>query len=435
MEYLIKRAVKGRVLFLIISLGFGLFQSITVSAKDIENPPEPIGERQNYSPIVLLHGFSGWGRDEALDFNYWGGIVDVQEHLKEHDFQTFTTASGPFSSSWDRACEIFAQVKGGVVDYGKVHSDNHGHARFGKTFEGFYPQWGELNSETNSINKVHFIAHSQGGLDARILSQLLSQGHLEEQQGLASAEDSLSTLFAGNNDWVHSVTTLSSPHDGTTLSSSVFRLLPNHQEILTYVSSRWSAMGLPAYDWKLGQWGLERGEEEDYDVFVERTASSRFWRATRDNAAWYLSPEGAREMNTWVNAQPNIFYFSYGSQQTSEAWFSEDHEPDIGMFLIFRPFAKWMGEYTQDSPNRVIIDQSWFANDGIVNTISMNGPKNNSHDRIVEYDGKPIRGVWNDMGILQGMDHFDYLGQFNADFSDPRPFFDSLANYVGALPE
>ncbi|OUS41194.1 hypothetical protein A9R00_02155 [Oleispira antarctica] len=427
--------VKIKLTLLTFCLCFGSLQSVNVNAKDIQGPPDPIGPRQNHSPIILLHGFTGWGRDEALDFNYWGGIVDVQEHLKEHNFQVFTTASGPISSSWDRACEIYAQIKGGTVDYGKAHSENHGHDRFGKTFAGYYPEWGELDRESKTIKKVHLIAHSQGGLDSRIMIQLLNKGHLAEQKSLAMNKDDLSPLFRGNNDWVHSVTTLSTPHDGTTLASSVFRILPNHQEVLTYLSSTWSAFGLPAYDWKLSQWGLERGEEEEYDDFTQRVQNSHFWRATRDNAGWYLSPEGARETNEWVKAQPNVYYFSYGSQQTSEAWFSDDHEPDIGMFAIFRPFAKWMGEYTQDSPNRVIIDKAWFANDGIVNTISMDGPKNNSTDQIVAYGGEPMLGVWNDMGVMQGWDHFDYLGQFNSDYGDPRPFFDKLAHFVGALPE
>ena len=407
--------------------------SFTTSAQIIDEPHSAIGPRQNHSPIFLLHGFTGWSREEALGFNYWGGLVDVQEHLKEHDYQVFTTASGPVSSSWDRACEIFAQIKGGRVDYGEAHSNNHGHDRFGKTFEGFYPEWGTFNNETKHINKVHLIAHSQGGLDSRILTQLLNKGYAEEQA--TTAVENLSTLFSGGHDWVHSVTTLSSPHDGTTLSSSVYRVLPNHQQVLTYVSSMWSGLGLPAYDWKLAQWGLERGEDEEYDDFQLRVEDSQFWRTTRDNASWSLSPEGARETNAWVKAQPNVYYFSYSTQQTSESWFSDKHVPDMGMFAIFRPFAKWMGSYIQDSPNRVIINKSWFANDGVVNTVSMDGPKNNSDDRIVEYRGKPERGVWNDMGILQGWDHFDYLGQFNSDFSDPRPFFDRLANYVSALPE
>jgi len=422
---------KCSVLLFLLSL----FSPLNANSKNIESPPSPIGERQNNLPIFLLHGFSGWGREEALEFNYWGGLVDVQEHLKEHDYQTFTTASGPFSSSWDRACEIFAQIKGGVVDYGKAHSDNYGHDQFGKSFPGFYPEWGTINRETNKINKIHLIAHSQGGLDSRILVQLLNQGHQEEQKMQPYQKEVLSPLFKGNNDWVHSVTTLSTPHDGTTLASSVFRIFPNHQQLTTYISSMWSALGLPAYDWKLSQWGLERGENEGYSEFMVRVEDSQFWRVTRDNASWYLSPEGARETNTWVNAQPNVYYFSYGSQQTSESWFNDNHEPDIGMFALFHPFAKWMGEYTQDSPNRVLIDKSWFASDGIVNTISMDGPKSNSKDRIVEYNGVPIRGVWNDMGILKGWDHFDYLGQFNSDYSDPRPFFDKLANYLGALPE
>lgn len=410
-----------------------IIYSSNVTAQNIEEPHSAIGPRQNQAPLFLLHGFTGWGRDEALSFNYWGGLVDVQEYLRAHEFRTFTTASGPVSSSWDRACEIFAQIKGGVVDYGEAHSRNHGHLRFGRSFEGFYPQWGTFDSETELMNKVHLIGHSQGGLDARILVQLLNQGH-EEEQAVTSGEN-ISPLFKGGHDWVHSVTTLSTPHDGSTLANTAFRILPNHQQVLTYVSSMWSALGLPAYDWKLAQWGLERGEEEDYAAFQLRVESSQFWRTTRDNAAWTLSPEGAREANAWVKAQPNVYYFSYASQQTSESWFSDEHVPDIGMFAIFRPFAKWMGEYTQDSANRVIIDKSWFANDGIVNTISMNGPKINSADRIVEYHGTPERGVWNDMGVLQGWDHFDYLGQFNSDFSDPRPFFDKLANYIGALPD
>src|SRR5210317_632181 len=32
----------------------------------------------NRYPIVLLHGFTGWGRDEMAGFKYWGGITDLQ---------------------------------------------------------------------------------------------------------------------------------------------------------------------------------------------------------------------------------------------------------------------------------------------------------------------------------------------------------------------
>ncbi len=65
----------------------GLFYSLTTSAQIIDEPHSAIGPRQNHSPIFLLHGFTGWGREEALGFNYWGGLVDVQEHLKKHDYR------------------------------------------------------------------------------------------------------------------------------------------------------------------------------------------------------------------------------------------------------------------------------------------------------------------------------------------------------------
>ena len=401
-------------------------------AIDIEEPRQPIGSRINNAPIILMHGFSGWGRDEAFGFNYFGGLTDIQTHLRERKYSTFTTASGPISSSWDRACEIFAQIKGGRVDYGKAHAEKHDHERFGRRYRGYYPQWGDTDTKNRKTLKVHLVGHSQGGLDARIMTHLLAMGDLEEIE--ATPVNEISPLFTGNHDWVLSVTTLSTPHDGTTLTSNVFRILPNYQYLTAFISSSWSAIGLPAYDWKLNQWGLERGKDEGFFDFTDRIVKSRFWRSSRDSAAWILGPEGARETNQWVKIQPNIFYFSYSSQQTSESWFSDHHTPDLGMFHLFRPFSKWMGSHTQDSSNRVIIDNRWFPNDGVVNTISMSGPKIGSTDSIIEYDKRPVLGAWNHMGILNGWDHFDYLGLFNNDFSDPRPFFGKLANYLGALP-
>ena len=33
---------------------------------------------QNQHPIVLIHGFFGWGKDEMGDNRYWGGKKDIQ---------------------------------------------------------------------------------------------------------------------------------------------------------------------------------------------------------------------------------------------------------------------------------------------------------------------------------------------------------------------
>eukprot|EP00961_Rhodomonas_salina_P257943 3486195-Rhodomonas_salina.1 len=53
---------------------------------------------------------------------------------------------------WDRAIELFYQLKGGTVDYGAKHSKHFGHDRWGRsilqtacppeiTFPGLYPEW------------------------------------------------------------------------------------------------------------------------------------------------------------------------------------------------------------------------------------------------------------------------------------------------------
>ena len=39
----------------------------------------------NRPPIILMHGFMGWGRDEMNNYYYWGGTTDLEEFLSSHD--------------------------------------------------------------------------------------------------------------------------------------------------------------------------------------------------------------------------------------------------------------------------------------------------------------------------------------------------------------
>ena len=34
----------------------------------------------NSHPIILMHGFMGWGRDEMAGYYYWGGFTDLEEY-------------------------------------------------------------------------------------------------------------------------------------------------------------------------------------------------------------------------------------------------------------------------------------------------------------------------------------------------------------------
>ncbi len=37
---------------------------------------------QNKNPIVLIHGFFGWGNEELGEYKYWGGKKDIQKMLE-----------------------------------------------------------------------------------------------------------------------------------------------------------------------------------------------------------------------------------------------------------------------------------------------------------------------------------------------------------------
>lgn len=387
-----------------IFLSCAIFLSVFWAAQPLAAAAQKKGNRY---PIVLCHGNAGWGRDEMLGYRYWGGLVDLQKKMNDAGYLTYTSAVGPFSSNWDRACELYAYIKGGTVDYGKAHSETYGHARYGRTFPGLYPEWG---AETDGkINKVHLIAHSQGGQNTRMLIQLLEEGSEEEQE---AAPSDLSPLFEGGKSWVASLTTLAAPHDGTTLADvDIYKL----KDFATYtISAAAAAVGKgkePVFDFKLDQWGLKRERGECYAHYANRVFNSSIWNDDiRDFSFWDLSTAGASAENAWVTAKDDVYYFSYAACATKR-------EPltgrQVGQPLVMNPVlfppAAVIGRFTRSGEEEPDIDRSWWPSDGIVNTVSASGPKINSTDEIVDFGGTPEIGKWNYMGI-QNMDHMAVVG-------------------------
>src|SRR5471030_128850 len=210
----------------------------------------------NESPIVLVHGMCGWGRDEFFGqkFRYWGGAKgDVQEHLKAQGYETFTASMGPIYSNWDRACELYTYLVGGVVDYGAVHSARYGHTRYGRSYPGVYPQWSETD-------KLHLIGHSMGGPTSRTLIQLLEHGDPDEAGFKPGPREAPSSdLFNGGKHWVHSLTSIAGVHNGTLTADDVELFPVFIKDFLFGVAALAGAASTePIYDFNLPQWGLER---------------------------------------------------------------------------------------------------------------------------------------------------------------------------------
>lgn len=360
---------------------------------------------QNSYPVILVHGFAGWGRDEMLGFKYWGAIQgDLQEQLVAQGYTVYTASIGPFSSNWDRACELYAQIKGGTVDYGANHAAKHGHDRYGRNYTGLYPEWG--NTVNGAVNKVHLLGHSMGGQTIRMLAQMLEKG----TTGAPVEEDSSSsTLFEGGHSWVHSITTVATPNQGTTLADGISKIGDTVKDLLITVLNVVGIAGDEAsliYDAQLEQWGItDKQDGESLSTYLKRVfSSSIFDEGFEDVCLYSLSTTGAKEESTWVETLSNVYYYSYATIDTFETrdWLLRKISyPNVLTMLLPLDVTSIFigGRYTVDTLG---FSTDWQPNDGVVNTVSQ------SQDyvgELVSFSGTSQIGKWNSMTQLSGMDH------------------------------
>ncbi len=366
-------------------------------------------ENKSPYPIVLVHGFSGWGRDELLGYKYWGGFVlDIEEYLKSKGFVVISSSVGAISSNHDRACELFYQLKGGQVDYGMQHAQTYGHQRFGKSFDALYPEW-------DQTHPIHLIGHSMGGQTCRMLVELLEQDYFGK--GTTGA-------------WIKSVTTISTPHNGTTLATMVQGLSGGLAEeivagFLGITGSNWRV-----YDFDMEHWNIKPLEGESMKDYLHRIDVGI--GDTKDISMYDLLPEGALVLNARIRTCPTIYYFSYATEETKVILANPGyHWPKASMNPIFWAYAHYMGHYQGSAVKPC---DEWWQNDGIVNTISMQGPHN---AKIQAFDGTPKAGVWNYMGVLSNMDHGKVIGHYRELILGKvwmKKFYEDLATMLVELP-
>jgi triacylglycerol lipase len=391
---------------------------------------------ENDHPIVLLHGFTGWGPEEMGGFLYWGGNNSIAHMLEEAGHETYTGVVGPVASNWDRACELYAYIRGGRVDYGAVHAETHGHERYGRTFQGLIPDWGEPGRN----QKVHLVGHSQGGQTSRVLTHLLKYGDPAEQKA-TPAEDT-SPLFRGGHNWVYSVTTLATPHDGTPLVTFIDEYAPFIVDLVLRMAQfnsnsvakkeRKNGTSGHMYDFKLDQWDLARMADEPLKEYVRRVSNSDVWK-TMDISVRDLSPEGALLLNQRFPVVDDVYYFSWSTKATYASPITGKHLPKPSMFPAFWWPATSIGRFTQSTP--ISIDDRWWPNDGLVSTVSSRGPTLGTDDPLIDWvEGTPLLpGRWHHMGVMEDWDHMDIVGQ-GILVKEFRSFYEQLGHMLQTLP-
>lgn len=393
----------------------------------------------NDYPIVLLHGVAGWGREELGGVKYWGGLYgDLQEDMKARvaNSKVFTVAMGPLSSNWDRTCEAFAQIKGEVVDYGIKHASDFKINRFGRDYTKtpLYREWGEINTETGLVNKVHLIGHSMGGIDSRLLTHFLNNG------APLGNDEGDSVLFSGGNDWIASVTTLATPHDGAPAAL----LLSRFTSLITGIVG-FAAGGLggqlgssddPLYDFKLDQFNVTRNEGERFDKYFGRVKSSSLFDENNKNTAlWSLNPDGALELNKWVKCVENVHYFSIAASSTYSNFFTDrKHVPNPTQVIVLWPFSFYTGSLErQGSSTKMAITREWWENDGVVSTNTADGPTRCPTCITVAYDGRSLdnqKGKFLYLGKKAGWDHLDITGLGERNIKD---FYEDIQDWTLGL--
>ncbi|EOP79331.1 hypothetical protein IGM_06310 [Bacillus cereus HuB4-4] len=377
-------------------------------------------------PIILIHGLAGWGRDEVPGFRYWGGFKDIEAHLKQQGYQTYTAAVGPFSSNWDRAAELYAYIKGGTVDYGAAHAKEHGHDRYGRTYPGVYPQWSEQQ-------KVNLIGHSMGGQTERVLLQLLKEGHPKEKEYTKTHPgEKISPLFEGNKSWVRSVTSVATGHNGSSFTDQEDIISFFKTFVLKIASLSGSNPETFGYDFKLDQWGLKRKQGESFSQYANRVFQSPVWK-TKDTSVNDLTTFGAKELNQWVKTFDDVYYFSYTGNATYPSAITGHALPVITMNPLFYGPSLFIGQYTRNN-QEPFITKAWWPNDGMVSVVSSQYPFGHLNQ---PFTGTAQKGVWNYTSTKQNWDHIDFIGidlESSLGIRDIYSFYTELSNNINHLP-
>jgi len=429
---------RGLSLLLVLLLTLSLMSAAAFASEDVRSGAD-------YT-TVFVHGLMGWGDDDGLTeyFSAWGwGAGNLPDYLTGLGYDVAVASVGPFSSAWDRCCELFAQLTGTRVDYGQAHADSitaefaakgidMTHDRYGRTYAGnsLISGWGPVYEGGKVTgwydSKINLVGHSFGGPTSVMFLQLLAEGNAEEiawgkaQAGLYGGDwhDYVSPLFWGDYEGeklIHSVTSLAGVLNGTTFISANDGAMGVLRSICGLLANTAGVTDLcRLYDPQLEQFGLTA--VEDAEGVFSLLYQSGFINGT-DNALYDLTIEGTNRLKQGWTTYDSVYYFSYAGDKTCQATVNgtQVQLPDADMWAILLPFAGKMGTYV--NPDETVLDvngcaagyadASWQANDGMVNTISARYPLGAAH---TAYDANHIvPGTWL-VHEDEDYDHFEFIG-------------------------
>ncbi len=394
-----------------------LFAVMLASCLSVVSFAEKESEAENSYPFVLVHGLGGWGQyDEITEiYPYWGagagmseGEGNFTEFLTSNGYEAYAASVGPVNSAWDRACELYAQLTGTVVDYGEAHSTAHNHQRYGRSFEGT-PLMGKEWSVDEPIN---LIGHSFGGPASRLFASLMAFG--DEAEIAATGEETSPLFKGGHSKAVHSVITLSGCHNGSQIANLIVDPVVPLFFIAAAVNfkSAFSDGGFGMYsDLALSHFGLSADKETGKTDFSLRRIFN--YVRSKDNAGVDLTVGGSQKLNEMIKMSPDTYYYSVSGSVTEEnQWGRQKKVHDTTPIFNATTSLLIMSQgFTVDG---IKMDKDWANNDGMVPLKSALYPLDEA-DNAYPYEeslksGSIKPGSWYYLETMHGMDHGDYCG-------------------------
>ena len=262
-------------------------------------------------PILLVHGFMGFNRVGKLDY-----FFRVNESLESHGEDVHIATIPPFQGVEERGLELAK-----IID------------------DVLFKTWAE---------KLHIIAHSQGGVDSRYVMSAL-----------------------GYENHIASLVTIATPHLGTPLADYVLNVPDGAFDPVS------RTMG-----WIIGRLDVEEQEREGH-------TKSKSWEPRLDRSLLQLSEAGMNKFNKTYKDPPGVPIYSIAgvsSMQSADTICSKSRWGVLENIDILEPVLWATATVLSESGPKGMKE----PNDGVVTTRSM---------------------VWGTFLGCIAADHFDQVGQ------------------------
>lgn len=353
----------------------------------------------NSSTIIFVPGIFGWGPDDLAGLNIFGYrflrfpyFGDAVAQFNSRRFARREIKCGPVSSFHDRACEIYAQIRGFDVDYGLNHSTQFGHAQTVAHNQRPNLPKAAIHRDWSADNPVILVAHSAGAHTCLKLQHLLANDFWDH---------------GTNADWIEAIICVSGVLNGSTLTyhfgcDQQTGLLKSHpgRLINAVVNIANSIPNFPGQGMSIPLW-LEH--------WTQGTAP---FVTGEDNLAYDLTLKGCCERNKHFVPNGNTYYFSIVTSK-----------PPLEVNPILVESAVHQANTHFSQPNiplpgwgvSPLTDAEWQDNDGAVSKISQRDPficRDNAEARHMFFERPSIeKGKWyyefaEDV-VNQSLDHLD----------------------------